>query len=438
MSFAQGQSYLNALKYTGDQLADVPAVNFPRAPTTSDRNYPLFTLWRNSNKEAVSPDHEGDMWYLARFDATTNPYSAIWQKIATGATPGGTVISLSDTANTKVFSDNTGNIQLTAGSGITITSTPSSHLLTVAATNVGTLEKIGIDAFAPPGTNPVLPDNTGELSIFGTTTAAQNIPIHTKSYAANTFFVEAQVSSTVAPTPVNDNKVGLACFNNNQFQIDATSGMVSLLGSVTKNAILTINPDGTGEIGPDLFGNVNLDGTANQIQFSGAVNTITASLFGGAAVSSFFSYVNANVANVTGDGTIYNYIGNSTTFNIGGNYSTSTGQYTAPKTGKYLFNASFAIGNIGAGHTTGRFFIFTKTSGGAAIQTVEISQMSPAACQNADNTLVFTGSVILSMNATDTCGWGIVVNGSTKTISALGSNSIASTPYSCFSGELLV
>lgn len=162
MSFAQGPSYLNALKYTGDQLSDVPCVNYPRAPTSTDRNYPLFALWRNSNKQAILPDSEGDMWFLSRFDATTQPPNAIWLKVATGLGPGGNVQTLSDNANTKVYPDVNGNIQFRNGSGISIVSTPASHYVTISATNSGDIQEITTDV----GT-PVTPDTNGNVDFVG-------------------------------------------------------------------------------------------------------------------------------------------------------------------------------------------------------------------------------------------------------------------------------
>ncbi len=170
MTFGLPGALGNALKYTGDQVADIPGVNFPRAPTTTDRNYPLFTLWRNGNKQATLPDYEGDMWYLARFDATVQPPNAIWHKIATGSVPGGTVISISDTANTAVFPNSAGNIQLVAGANVTITSTPASNLLTIDSSGGGgsAINQITTDVSGPvtPSSNNV--NFTGSTSTYTT------------------------------------------------------------------------------------------------------------------------------------------------------------------------------------------------------------------------------------------------------------------------------
>lgn len=142
MSFGQSPSNLNVTKYTGDQISDVPCVNNPRAPRTTDINYPLFTLWRNSNKLAVIPDAEGDMWYLAKFTPNgSNPPSAIWIKLASGLEPSD-LLTLSDNAGNTVFPDGAGNIQLAAANGITTVA--GSSLITIGEAPSPGVSNLGV------------------------------------------------------------------------------------------------------------------------------------------------------------------------------------------------------------------------------------------------------------------------------------------------------
>lgn len=90
--------------------------------------------------------------------------------------------------------------------------------------------QIGVDANTAPGTNPVVPNGSGQIDILGVVVAAHSVPIETHSRAVNEFNIEPQITTTVTPTPVNSNDVGMACFNENHFTVDATSGMVSLEG----------------------------------------------------------------------------------------------------------------------------------------------------------------------------------------------------------------
>jgi hypothetical protein len=80
--FAIAPRNLNNLLYAGSGIGFMPAVEFPRAPRVSDVNYPLFTIWRNSNPNAISPDAIGDMWYLAYAFFSGGTQEAKWLKLA--------------------------------------------------------------------------------------------------------------------------------------------------------------------------------------------------------------------------------------------------------------------------------------------------------------------------------------------------------------------
>lgn len=99
----------NPLAYVDDRLSNTPCVQGPREPTVNDTNYPLWTEWRVQSNP--SSGTVGDFWKLVNFVAG----QAIWVKISTSSS--GSLISLSDTAGTKVFSDVDGNIQLEGTAG---------------------------------------------------------------------------------------------------------------------------------------------------------------------------------------------------------------------------------------------------------------------------------------------------------------------------------
>ena len=108
------------LEYTGSPLNFVPITGGPRDPTTADTKYNSGCEWINTITL--------DTWKLYGFISG----AANWKKLASGSIPGGTVVSLSDTSATVVMPDGTGNIQLVGGTGVTVTSTPASNLLTIA------------------------------------------------------------------------------------------------------------------------------------------------------------------------------------------------------------------------------------------------------------------------------------------------------------------
>lgn len=92
------------------------------------------------------------------------------------------------------------------------------------------IQKVGVDASTPPGTNPVVADANNEIFVTGGQVAAGTTTnvIRTDSLAANTFTIEVQRSQAVAASTIGDN--GVCHFNSAQFTVDA-NGFVSSLGS---------------------------------------------------------------------------------------------------------------------------------------------------------------------------------------------------------------
>lgn len=89
------------LSYTGPDIALAPVTEGDRAPTVNDINYPIDCFWRDTTTRVL--------WWLSGFD----PTGALWVNLS--ASGSGLMSTLSDTANTKVNPDGTGNIQLSGG-----------------------------------------------------------------------------------------------------------------------------------------------------------------------------------------------------------------------------------------------------------------------------------------------------------------------------------
>jgi len=89
---------------------------------------------------------------------------------------------------------------------------------------------VNVDAFTPPGTDPVIPDALGVMTITGGQVAAGTIGanvIRTDSLAVNTFTIEIQRSTTSALA--DSTLKGVSHFNSSKFTVDA-NGFVSLIG----------------------------------------------------------------------------------------------------------------------------------------------------------------------------------------------------------------
>lgn len=378
----------NALKYTGDQINDVPCVSAARAPTTADINYPLLTLWRNSNKLAVLPDAEGDLWYLAKF--TPNGQLAplaIWIKIIAAVASSG-VLTLSDLSSVKVMPDGSGNIQFTSSGGtIAIVSNPSSHLINLDVTGVAASEKFTVNNFVGPGTNPVVPDGTGNVNVFGTTVAAGGTPLQTISRAANTYNVEAQISSAQASSTPSSN--GLSHFSNSQFTVDG-NGFVQLAGGFPAMEKFTVNAAAGSGTNPVLA-----DGTAN-------VNVLATTVAAGTIPIQTIS----RAAN---------------TYNVEVQRSSAQASSTASANGLSHFNsAQFTVdGNgfvgLAGGSLPGIETIQTDTGAGTLLQGAAINLNSTS------NFATNTSANSIAVTATDTTHGKIAVQ-------LAGSNAGSSTP----------
>lgn len=119
----------------------------------------------------------------------------------------------------------------------------------------GATTNIDVDAFTPPGTDPVVP-SAGNIIMTGAQVATGVIGtnvIRTNSLAANTVTIEIQRSTAVAATDITKN--GVSHFDSTDFSVDA-SGFVALNGA---GAGQTITGDSGGAL-PPTAGNWNLFG----------------------------------------------------------------------------------------------------------------------------------------------------------------------------------
>ena len=115
-----------------------------------------------------------------------------------------------------------------------------------------------VDANTAPGTDPVVPNGSGIITVTGGQVPTGNIGINvirTNSLAASTYTIEIQQSSTSAAKDTSIN--GVSHYNSAQFTVD--EGFVSLIGGdaaidqvlvdqATAPGVNPVTPDGSGEI----------------------------------------------------------------------------------------------------------------------------------------------------------------------------------------------
>lgn len=145
------------------------------------------------------------------------------------------------------------NVIRILGDGTNITTSASGNTVNIAFSG-NVMKGVTVDGSTPPGTNPVLPNGSGNITVSGAQVAAGTTTnaIRTFSTAANSYQIQIQRSSAQATTTVGAN--GVAHFNSAQFSVDA-NGFVSTTG----NVFIGLTPDAGGQVTP-VAGNINVFG----------------------------------------------------------------------------------------------------------------------------------------------------------------------------------
>lgn len=168
-----------------------------------------------------------------------------WQQYGEAAAAGPGSVRGTASFDSSMFSVTDGFVQLSGG-GLAI-------------------DQINVDANTGPGTDPVVPDASGEITVTGGQVASGTIGanvIRTDSLAANTYTIEIQRTGTAAAA---DNTLnGVSHFDSAAFSVDA-NGFVELAGG----GIATIEFDvqantgpGTDPVVPTAGGLVTVNGAA--------------------------------------------------------------------------------------------------------------------------------------------------------------------------------
>jgi trimeric autotransporter adhesin len=187
------------------------------------------------------------------------------------------------------------------------------------------VENFTVDAHTSPGTNPVVPNGSGNITVTGGQVAAGTTThvIQTNSLAVNSYTIQVQRSQAVASSTVGDN--GVCHFNSTYFSVDA-NGFVTLVGGSVSASIQVDahTSPGTNPVVPNGSGTIIVTGgqvaagtTANVIQTNSlAVNTYTIQVQRSQAVAS----------STVGDNGVCHF--NSAQFTVDGNGFVSSSAVT--------------------------------------------------------------------------------------------------------------
>jgi hypothetical protein len=128
--------------------------------------------------------------------------------------------------------------------------------------------------------------------------------------------------------------------------------------------------------------------------------------------SAFLAYVNTVISNVTGDGTAYTIIYDTKNFDLATNFSTGTGLFTAPISGRYLFTYVSNLGSLSAG--------VTVVISGFIINGTTLWRGEELPQDALTSTCGSGASIMFNLSVNDTVGIQVQAMGGTKTANVRG------------------
>lgn len=285
---------------------------------------------------------------------------------------------------------------------------------------------MGKQGFRDRNTNPYVyheTDSGGSVAIGIDNDDGDKTKVVASTTAGATPDGTAQI--TVDPTA---NKVELPQEGRGVVQTDVNGVITSDEGTDGQLLIAssTVAPAWANILSAD--GTVTITNSSNGIDLSAPGSSV--------GDSAFAAYVETQVNNVTGDGTVYTIIYDTEWFDLNNDFDLTTGIFTVPFDGIYQFNVSFDVSR-GAGSTSGSGdFWFFLTGTGPSVDEILVGNGGIPS----NSILGPTGSITVQLDENDTVEVRVAIANNTATKSSiLGGRSLnpANAPENHFSGFLV-
>ena len=197
--------------------------------------------------------------------------------------------------------------------------------------------------------------------------------------------------------------------------------------------VKAVSAGGDLSFGGDTFGENKVIGANDAYSLSLETNGTTALTIDSAGIITmplqpcFHAYNSSTDANVTGDGTAFTVDFNSERFDLNGDFASDT--FTAPVTGKYLLQACVGFQQTEDSTNTRYRMLFNTSNTPVIVHEQRVMRQN----DGGQNIVLLTGSVVIDMDASDTCSIQAAVYGGSAVVDCWGN----SQPETYFSGCLL-
>lgn len=198
-----------------------------------------------------------------------------------------------------------------------------------------------------------------------------------------------------------------AFYDENQgwYATDASGARKTALGATGQFTTLTVS------------GNTTLgDAAADSL-------TINAGVYSAPNIPAFAAYKSATTTNVTGNGALYAYICDTEVFDQGANYNNATGVFTAPVTGRYVFEWACRVTGVSVAANNFQLGLVTSNRNWFPIYVANVLSTSD---------ISYVATALVDMDAADTASPRVQVSGEVAdTVDVLGTT----LPITYFTGR---